>query len=493
MTLRIAYGRIFHEANAYSPLPTEMADFDRMHYLKGEELAKATTLRGTELASFMKHAELTGFRQAVRLADVTTIPLESAFSVPGGPLTRECFDELERRMLGRIEAALPLDGLYLALHGSMQVEGLDEAPEAALLRKVRALVGPKTKIAVSYDLHANLSAGLVDPVDVLVAYRTNPHWDLAPTGFRAGRRLLRAIRGEIRPVHAWKKLPLILGGGTTIDFLKPMRAVFRELRAAEDDPRVISASLFMVHPYTNAEKLGWAVHVTTDGDADLANEVLERLSARALEAGKTPIPDLVDVGTAIETTRKSFRRRFGPVTFVDTSDIVGAGAPGGNTHIVRALLESGRDLEAYVPVHDPALVKELWDAPLGSRRSVVLRGTPGYDMPAVPLDVVVSARADGELGRVVRLDAGKLHVVVAASPPLPIHPRFWEEVGLSARKADVIVQKNFFHYRMFYATTSFHHLPVKSAGATSLDAVRDREKIRPVRPNVGHAHTAELS
>ena len=26
--LRVAYGRIFHEANAYSPVPTELSDFD---------------------------------------------------------------------------------------------------------------------------------------------------------------------------------------------------------------------------------------------------------------------------------------------------------------------------------------------------------------------------------------------------------------------------------------------------------------------------------
>lgn len=134
----------------------------------------------------------------------------------------------------------------------MEVEGLGEAPEAFLLRRVREVVGAEVKIAVSYDLHANLSAGLVDPVDVLVAYRTNPHWDLAPTGFRAGNRLIRALRGQVRPVHAWRKLPLVLGGGTTIDFVAPMRAVFRFMRALEDDPRVLSASLFMVHPYTGA-------------------------------------------------------------------------------------------------------------------------------------------------------------------------------------------------------------------------------------------------
>jgi hypothetical protein len=33
-------------------------------------------------------------------------------------------------------------------------------------------------------------------------------------------------------VHAWRKLPLVLGGGTTIDFLPPMRSVFRWMKRA---------------------------------------------------------------------------------------------------------------------------------------------------------------------------------------------------------------------------------------------------------------------
>lgn len=478
--IRIAYGRLFHEANAYSPLPTTLADFERFHLLSGDALVRATTLRGAELKSFMPHAELTGFRQAARLAGgVTTIPLESAMAVPGGPLTRSAFEELTGRLLTKIEESLPLDGVYLALHGSMQVEGLQGAPEADLLRRVRALVGEHTKIAVSYDLHANLSSGLVDPVDVLIAYRTNPHWDLAPTGFRAGRRLVRAIRGEIMPVHAWRKLPMLLGGGTTIDFVKPMRAVFKEMKNLERDPRVISASLFMVHPYTNAEELGWAVHVSTDGDEALAAKLADDFSARVFEMRKVDLPPMFAVAPAIEEARKSPWRKLGPVTFVDVDDIVGAGAPGGNTHVLRGLLDEGRDLTAFVPVHDPALVDELWDLPKGARRKVTVRGTAGYDMPPVTFDAVIAGRADADAtqlgGRIIRLDVGKTHVIVSDRPPLPIHPSYWSAVGLSARKADVIVQKNFFHYRMFYLAISFHHVPVVSAGATSLDRVRALE------------------
>jgi microcystin degradation protein MlrC len=481
--LRIAYGRIFHEANTYSPVTTEPGDFERVHFLEGAALARAASLRGAELASFMPHAELTGFVQAARAAGgITVVPLSSALAVPGGPLSPACFDWLLHGLLDRLRAAGPVDGVYLALHGSMEVKGLGEAPEAVILRRVRELIGADAGLAVSYDLHGNLSAGLVDPVDVLVAYRTNPHWDLAPTGFRAGNRLIRALRGQLRPVHAWRKLPVVLGGGMTIDFLAPMRAVFRFMRRLERDPRVVSASLFMVHPYTSADDLGWAVHVSTDGDPALADRLADQLADRAWAQRDAPLPPMRSVDQALTEVARGAWRHAGPVTLVDVDDIVGAGAPGGNTHIVAALARDDRGLCAFVPVHDPAAVEATWEVPAGQPAVVILRGTPGYGQPPVAVDAIVAARTTGEFGRMVRLDVGSFHVVVAERAPLPIHPRFWRAVGLAPRAADLIVQKNFFHYRMFYLTTSFRHLPVVSQGATSLARVRARVTRVPTHP-----------
>ncbi|HEX7603903.1 MAG TPA: M81 family metallopeptidase [Polyangiaceae bacterium] len=481
--LRIGYGRVFHEANAYSPLSTTREDFERMHSLEGEALAQAASLRGSELAGYMAHAELSGFVQAARAAgNVTTIPLASRLAVPGGPLTAECFEWIVSDLVARIRAAGPLDGLYLALHGSMEVRDLGEAPEAVLLRRVREALGPEAKIAVSYDLHANLSEGLVEPVDVLVAYRTNPHWDLAPTGFRAGSRLIRTLRGRIHPVHAWRKLPVVLGGGVTIDFLAPMRKVFRLMRKMEDDPRVVSASLFMVHPYTSADDLGWAVHVSTDGDPGLASKLADQLADAAWAEREVQLPPLFSIADAIDEAVRSPWRRLGPVTLVDVDDIVGAGAPGGNTQFVAALARDTRGLTSLVPVHDPAALAATWDVPLGTTVKVVLRGTPGYGQPEVPLETTVSARHTSDFGRIVRLTIGSLHVAVSERPPLPIHPKFWRELGIDPRRADLIVQKNFFHYRMFYAAISFAHLPTVSHGATSFDRVRTRKYRVPVHP-----------
>ncbi|MDQ3035129.1 MAG: M81 family metallopeptidase [Myxococcota bacterium] len=481
--LRIGYGRIFHEANAYSPSLTTKEDVVAFHRLEGEALARACSLRGSEIAGYMPHAELSGFVQAARLAGgVETVPLASSLAVPSGPLERAAFDWLVDDMVERIRAAGKLDGLFLALHGSMEVDGLSEAPEAVILRRVREAIGPDAKIGASFDLHGNLSSGIVDALDVLVAFRTNPHWDLAPTGFRAGNRLIRALRGQCRPVHAWRKLAMVLGGGMTIDFVAPMRAVFKAMRALERDPRVLSASLFMVHPYTSAEDLGWAVHVTTDGDPALAERLADELADRAWGVKDVALPAMRSIDEALDEVKRGSARKLGPVTLIDVDDIVGAGAPGGNTRIVEALAKDDRGLRAFVPVHDPAAVAATWYAAIGQRVEVRLRGTPGYDQPEVVLDAVIGAKETTDFGRTVRLDVGSFCVAISQRAPLPVHPKFWSELGLSARDADCIVQKNFFHYRIFYALTSFAHIPVVSAGATSLSRVRTREYRVPTHP-----------
>ncbi len=323
---------------------------------------------------------------------------------------------------------------------------------------------------------------MLEPVDVMVAYRTNPHWDLAPTGFRAGTRLIRTLRREIAPTHAWRKLPMVLGGGTTIDFLAPMRGVFRFMKRLEQRPGVVSASLFMVHPFTSAQNLGWAVHVCTDGDPALAERLADELADRAWAEKDVAMPRMLGVEEALEAVARSRARVFGPVTLVDADDIVGAGAPGGSTRIVQALAARDRGLTALVPVHDPALVDELWQTPLGTKQRVLLRGTPGYDQPEVELSATIAARHEGEFGRRIRLDAGSLHVSIGDHSPLPIHPKFWRELGLNPRKADLMVTKNFFHYRIFHLTTSFAHLPVESEGATNFRRLRERAYAVPMHP-----------
>lgn len=495
--LRIAYGRVFHEACGWSPLATEPDDFRRMHRMEGETLARAVKANGSELVGYMPHAELTGFAAAAKLAgNVETVPLASSLAVPGGPMTMACFRWLVDDLADRIasaQAAGPLDGIYLALHGSMEVVGMEEAPEAVLLQRLRAVAGPEPRFGISLDLHANLTEGLVDAVDVLVGYRSNPHWDLYPTGFRAGVRLIGRLRDQITPVQAWRKLPMLLGGGLSVSFLKPMRAVFNQLKRLEKREGVISASLFMVHAFNSSATLGWAVHVSTDNDQALADQLVEEFADTLWAQRLNEIPEMLPIDAALDEVAAYQRKRRwlkGPVSLVDADDVVGAGAPGGSTYIVEALARDRRGLTAFVPVHDPALTESLWSTPVGDTVSVTLCGTPGYNQAHVPLTGKVAGRADGDFGKVVRLSCDGLEIAVCAQPPLPVHPNFWRVLGLDPRRADLLVQKNFFHYRMFYAAISFKSIGVKPPaghahqGATSLDRLRTRTFDRPMFPQV---------
>ncbi len=491
--LRVAYGRIFHEANAFSPLSTNLGDFERFHLYEGDALAARCPLRSFELKGYLRNAELSGFCQAARWAGgVEAVPLLSALTVPSGPIARPVFDAVVDRLVSRlrlVDAAGRLDGLYLALHGSMGVRDLEGPPEAEILRRVRGVLGDRP-IAVSLDLHANLTPALVGQTTLLCGYRTNPHRDLFPVGWRAGSLLLRTLRGQVEPTRAWRKLPVVLGGGVGIDFMAPMRAVFHRLRGIARDPRVLDATLFMVHPYSDAPDLGWAVHVTTDAAPELAERYAEELADRAWAERAAPLPRLLSAPEAVRQVRRArLARAFGPVSLVDVGDAVGTGAPGGSTHLLSHLVEADAGLRVYVPLHDPAAVQQCEGQPLNKPVSLTLRGTPGLPVqPAVSWRPRLTTWSYTDFGRTALLQSDGLSVAVTDRSPLTLHPAFWRDLGCPPRRADAIVQKSLFHYRMFYALVSPRHLPVDTAGASSLEHVRGLRFTGPTYPMEDPAH-----
>jgi len=50
-----------------------------------------------------------------------------ASAVPGPPVERRTYDTLKAEFLQRLRDLMPLDGVYLPMHGAMYVEGLQDA------------------------------------------------------------------------------------------------------------------------------------------------------------------------------------------------------------------------------------------------------------------------------------------------------------------------------------------------------------------------------
>src|SRR5262249_10228892 len=159
-------------------------------------------LRGTR-------AEVGGFIDALDPAGVEIVPTVAANAVSSGPVTRATFDHVRDAVLERLTAAGPLHGVLLALHRAMVLE---DAPDGAgeLLAAVRKAIGPAVPLVATLDLHATITPRMVEEADALIGYDTYPHIDLYETGVKAATLLLRAARGEVRPVTLFARSPMLV-------------------------------------------------------------------------------------------------------------------------------------------------------------------------------------------------------------------------------------------------------------------------------------------
>ncbi|HLL23152.1 MAG TPA: M81 family metallopeptidase, partial [Kofleriaceae bacterium] len=411
------------------------------------------------------------------------VPTLSAWASSGGPLAKDCFETLEGRLLDMLRAAGRIDGMYLCLHGAMGAQGIPD-PESRLLQSVRSVIG-NVPVVVSHDLHGNITRARTSAADAIVAYQTNPHRDHAKVGAKAARIVMGTALGELRPTMAWRTLPMILGGGKTIDFLAPMRAVFRRMRRAEKSGEALSVSTLMCHPWNDDPQLGWSTVVVTDNDLAAADRIADELAEQCWRHRHELPPSFASSQEAIAAARSAkLRRKLGCVVMSDASDVVTAGAPGDSTHLLRALLADAGGLLTYCAVRDPDAIAKLWLDEPGDRVALAIGGTldPARSEPLPVVGNLVSKHEQHGFGKTVVLAVEHLRIVITEGPAMVMRPSFYKDVGLSLWKADIAVVKNFFPFLMFFLPYNRKTLFVRTSGTTDFDAAFQLEFDGPMHP-----------
>ena len=487
--LRLAYARIAQETNALSPLLTELEDFKRVHYLEGDALAKACSKGQTEAQGFLKNAELSGFVQGCQAhkARVELVPLMSAWAVPSGRLSTPCMRALSERLEALLGASGALDGVYLCLHGAMRSEESSD-PDGELIAMVRRIVGDEIPVVVSLDLHAVLTPLKVESADALCGYKTNPHRDHKAVGKRCAGLLIERAKGSTQPTAAWRSLPMLMGGGMTLDFMAPMRAVFKRMRQMERDPRVLDVSAFMCQPWHDHPDLGWASYVVTDNAPELAERLADELAEMLWATKDVPPPAFDTVEVALEKARAAkVARRLGAVFFCDTSDVVTAGAPGEGTALVEGLIKGAKGLKCLSALRDEGAVEALYGRAGGSAVDLMVGGKidPAHNAPLALEGVLLKSAVTSGFGRAVVVRQGSVDVCITEKSPAVMKPTFYTELGLSVAKADIVVVKNFFPWRLFCALYNRKAVNVKTRGITDLDAAKViafRDPMHPMEP-----------
>ena len=453
--LRIAVGGISLESNDFVPFTAELDDFTGAGFLV--EGAAVESLRDTE-------TELAGALDAIGAAGAKAVGLLAARGVSSGRLSASAWERLRGGLLSALSAALPVDGVFLFQHGSMEAVGEDD-PEGDIAQAVRALVGPDVPVAMTCDLHGNVTRRMVESLDVLVGYRHYPHDDARETGRRAAMLLLRAVAGEIRPVIAYAKLPLILTAfnSTTLTDT-PYARLLTEAASLEQRNGILSASAFLVGSYIDAPDLGCSCVVVTDGDAGLARDEACRLARRFWNDRHLYEVETVSVAEAV---RRGRAIEGGPVLLLDTADTTGGGAAGDGIGLVRGLLEAEVEEPCLAQVVDPAVAEACQAAGAGAEVDLTVGHwrDPRWGAP-LRLRATVRRLLDGRfryaggilggvevsMGPSAVVEAGPVSLLVMSAPTYDWADDQYLAAGLDPAQAKFVGVKNMMNFRFGYGS-----------------------------------------
>ena len=349
--MRIAIGGIANESCTFSPLPTRLEDF---------RLLRQEDPQFAELYPF-----LTAFPEAEFFGTVT------AKALPGGPVEASAYAAIKSELLERLRALLPLDGVYLDMHGALYVSDMLDA-EGDWVSAIRALVGPDCLISASYDLHGNVSERIMDQLDIITGYRTAPHIDTVETRERAVSLLLRCLREGIVPRKAFVKIPVGLPGEKTSTEWEPGKSIYAAIPEEIDGDAVMDATIQVGYVWADEPRMT-ACAIAIGQDDKAISAAASNLAALYWQR-RADFRFGVEALSIDDCLRRAMAETARPVIISDSGDNITAGGAGDVTDFLeRALHHQPTDL-VYAAITDAAAVQRCLDAGQGATVDLVIGG-----------------------------------------------------------------------------------------------------------------------
>lgn len=469
---RVLLGGMKHETVSFVPGVATLETFRNNHLVEGADVFGPA--RGTG-------QEIDGTLAIAQQEDIELIPTIDAFGGAAPVVADAAYEYMRDRILaGARENAGRIDGVMLPLHGAMSTESLED-PEGDLITRVRELVGPQVPIVVSFDMHCHLTDLSVRPADAIVGYHTHPHVDFFDTGQRAMRILVRALKGEIRPVVMQRKTRMIASAERHNTSQGPMKEVMDRILAMEQEPGILAATVFATQPWMDMTELGWSTVVVADGDRALAQARADELARMLWDrrerflVRKTPIEEVIAFALAGEKK---------PVVVTDSADSVSGGGYGDGNLLLRALLAAGYQDTALLTVTDPQAVATCFAAGVGARLTLPVGGrlTPAFYQP-VQVAGYVKTLTDGDFqaelppmpvhaGRTAVFQAGGITLVLSERPAMTIDREVYHSSGLRPRNFKLVQVKSPGGFRAIYSSFAAAIFELDTPGPTDSDLTR---------------------
>ena len=482
--LKLVLAMMMHETNTFSPVPTPLASF---RPLQGEAAIAEFEGTNTQLGGFLDVAQRVG-------AEIV-LPVAGG-AHPSGYVEKGAYEDMTGPIVGAVRGGC--DAVFLALHGAMVAEHVDDG-EGELLRRIRA-VSPQVPIAVGLDFHSHMTAAMVDNATVIAGYCTYPHVDMGETGQRAGRTMMRALRGEIEPVMVWGSRPMMTSTLVHTPSRQPMKDVMDMAMAAEASGAVLNASVFGGFPHADIPHTSLSTVVVCDRQADAGRALRDRLLAMAWERRE----DFLYRGAPLAGQVAHARSLGdGPIVLVDHGDNTASGGTQDVMSVVEEVMRQGLTDVVAGPICDPAGVRRLVEAGTAAGVTLPLGGRvdmPQINLPGKPLTVsgkvvritdgeftVIGPMATGtrvRMGRTAVLDTGAMQIVVSEGRSEPFDLGVFTHCGIDPRRKKYVLIKSRQHFRAGFEPIARHIVLCDGDGVTSSDLrlFTYRNRRRPLFP-----------
>ncbi|MEO1159781.1 MAG: M81 family metallopeptidase, partial [Pseudomonadota bacterium] len=380
-----------------------------------------------------------------------------------------------------LKAGQKFDAVALVLHGSMVTESTLDA-EGDLLGEVRALTGPDTVIAVTLDMHANVSPAMIAAADMMMAYRTYPHVDQRERALHMARLMEDVLGGAPRPHLVMARMPMMdaANHGQTADG-EPMPGLLKLAEKVEDRDGIMCASIQIGFPWSDVPDIGPNVVVTATDDlagraaaGDLMQAVWQSRHDTQLEFA-TPAEAMVLANSGKATDK--------PLVLADFADNPAGGAYGDSPNLLRAMTAEGLENAAFATISDPVSVERASTAGVGAKVQLSLGGKGAPDLtPPLEVEAEVINLTDGEFicagpmwqgvafsmgaTAVIRIDG--IDVIVSSVPTAVMDLNVFRSVGINPEKLTTMAVKSRNHFKAAYGPIARETLLVDAGGIASM-------------------------
>ena len=440
------------ECNKFAPVATE-ADFEQFFgdNIAAEARAEAPRMLG-EIPGFVAALDRAGPWQPAGIA--------FAHAGPNGPVEHGFFAQLLAAIESRLQAALPVDAVYICEHGAAVTTEEDD-PDGVLFESVRRIVGPDVPIAATLDLHANVSERMVASIDAFIGYRTNPHLDTRERGAEAAAAIREMLSG-VRPVRAFLRLPIVPPTVTLLSAAGPYAEMIA-LGQERMTPEIMNVSAMGGFAYADSAKNGLSIVVTARRDKEAAAALAREIGELGWRNRARFHPRLTALEEAVRKALTAGRDESLPaLCFADVADNPGGGGRGNTVHLLRAFHEANVKGALFGILYDPPLAEEAHRHGLHYHFTARFNRaeTTVFSQPWAA-QARVAALGDGNcigrrgiykgtrlaLGPCAALALGGLTVVVVSNRVQCADPVFFEMLGLDIARARSVVVKSRGHFR----------------------------------------------